>query len=394
MLIYSQLSAGLQQRLAQLALLQQRAAVLARLPALTLTKGKPVRWAATPAPLLLRQVMLLATLDDQPRLSALLLRNWFQHKRELYYHVRRALFRRSYRLPAPSVLPVPATTVMRLAPKDVGPGGRFFCPDGQPVPDTDASAEECTLMAELLGWCVRRPGPTELDCTNERVDCLRMGYEAHRMFEEMLTSVLTALPPTAEAAQLARQGMFPLTLDAETGRDLNWPEYRPTLAAVLASLYRVAHRPAPALEHVFSKQELDEVLDQLEDFARASLFMADTRAWLLESLGQVQRVRHRQQPDFAALAPVHAWARELAARIMPDTGGDALQAVWQEARPLLALLDAIEDPDHFGALAPLDEQAADMQALEAAVPPACFTALLLRKLLLPEASATEVPAVS
>jgi len=164
-LIYRHLSPLLQQRVVQLALLQQRAAVLARLPAITLTKGKPVRWAATPAPLLLRQVMMLASLDESAKLSALLLRNWFQHKRELRNRVRQALYDRHYPVPALGVLPVPAETVLRLLPADRGPGpdGPFFVPGGEPPVMADASPEEVTLMAELSGWCVRRPEPEELD---------------------------------------------------------------------------------------------------------------------------------------------------------------------------------------------------------------------------------------
>ena len=245
--IYAQLSAPLQQRLAQLALLQQRAAVLARLPALTLAKGKPVRWAATPAPMLLKQVMVLAALDGAPRLSALLLHNWFQHKMELCYQVRRALISNNYLVPPVGVLPRPSATVMRLDPRDVGPGdtGRFFYPSLQPLGEMDATPEEVTLMAGLLGWCVRRPGLNELDDNDERVRFLKLTYRSLEYFEDMLADVLASLPAAAPAAQAAARGELPAEVDEAFEKTLNWAE-RYRLFLPLRDSMCVALEPAPA----------------------------------------------------------------------------------------------------------------------------------------------------
>ena len=378
-LVYRQLTPGLQQRLAQLALLQQRATVLARLPAVTLSKGKPVRWAGVPAPLLLRQVMVLAALDGEHRLSALLLRNWFQHKVELCGLVRRALQSQNYLVPPLGVLPQPAAAVRRLSPRDLGPApaNDLFYPAGAPLPGTAASPEEGTLMAELLGWCARRPGPDELAADN-RGNYLRTAYQALGYFEDLLADLLDTAP-ASPAGQLAARGELPAIVDAATETALNWTERYELYRALRDALHKLTGQPEPGLDAPIYRTELEGLVERVEAIDRSEGFREDTQHWMLDALAQVERVRHKQQPDFTPLAAVHAQARALAERA---AAGDDLGAlIMEHVMPLMALLDWIRVP---GRLDQLDPQSEELRQLEAAVPPAVFNALLLHKLTVAE----------
>lgn len=381
--IYGQLSPLLQQRLAQLALLQQRAAVLARLPALTLAKGKPVRWATTPAPLLLKQVMVLAALDGAPRLSALLLHNWFQHKMELCYQVRKTLINNNYLVPPVGVMPRPSATVMRLDPRDVGPGdtGRFFCPNHHPLGEVEATPEEVTLMAELLGWCVRRPGLNELDDRDESITFLKLTYQSLGYFEDMLADALATLPATAPAAQAAARGELPAEVGAAFEQALNWTERYRLFLPLRDSMCAVLE-PAPDPDSPVCRADLAAAVIRAESLTRIWLARAGARRWMLDALAEVGRVRHSQVPDFSSLAAVHAMASTLTTRVeaADDTTEEdrlALPALMEEIRPLLALLDWIHAPGQLDKLAADDP---DMLNFEAAFPAGVLNALLLRKL--------------
>lgn len=377
--IYKQLTPPLQQRLTQLALLQQRAALLARMPAMTLTKGKPVRWAATPAPLLLRQVQLLAANDDHPKLSALILRNWFQHKMELHHQVWRSLCNHNYPVPQPAVLPELAPSLLRVNAGDRGPGPQhlFYYPDGLPLPDSTATPEEVTLMAELLGWCVHRPSEAEVNDSTEPGRLLKAAYGSQRVFVDQLAKLRATVPAASPAGQLLAQGVVPLVLDAASQQALRWDTIYGMLLDVRDHLYSLAEMPTegvPVTEAGFM-----EGLDKAEERVSGWLFQVNIQTWMLNALALVLRTRHRQQPDFAPLQEVHARARDLTTRVAgcDKEGGEKIDELMLETQPLLALLDFIHVPSRLQAL---DPQAPELLELHNGLPPAVVNALLLHKL--------------
>lgn len=380
--IYKQLTPALQQRLTQLALLQQRTALLARMPAMTLTKGKPVRWAATPAPLLLHQVKVLAADADYPKLSALILRNWFQHKMELYYQVRRSLMW-AYLLPISNheVLPEPANAVLRLPEKYREPATapRFYTLDAKILPECTASPEEVTLMAELLGWSVGRPALHEVPADGEHLDWVRMAYQTLEHMHILLDDVLTRVPATEPAALLVAQGEIPTSLDPATEQGLNWGELYPAFRRLYNNIFKATTQPAPSPDAPMRLADLEAAVDRIETITSSGVIRLNAKAWLVESLGELLEVCHIHQPDFAPVAALHTQARELRARVEAEDPQrtNNLAALMRETSPLLALIEFINSPSR---LDQTDKYSKRLQELEAVVAPALFNALLLRKL--------------
>ena len=392
--IFGGLSPGLQQRLAQFALLQQRTAVLACLPRLTLTRGRPVRWAATPMPVLVSQVVLLAGRHSvSPHLSELLLHNWFLHKGELHYLVRNSLRARGYHVPPSGVLPRFSEWAMRLDPDDRRPvpGGKpVFCPDGEALPDTaGSSAEEATLMAGLLGWPARRPAPEELPPFGPWRECLSTAYQALSRVRELVQDARPLLRPgTAAAAALAR-GELPAEMDPITEKKLNWRACYEAFLGLWGALYKVAGQPAPDPASPLRTADLVAVVDTIETHGRAAWKIQQTGEWLAQVLADLQGIYHRTQPDFAPLVAFRAQVRTLAEGLpavlaAPENG--ALADCLTEAMPLMGLhdliirptaLDEVPDPEAIDPAA--DER---LQAIGAGLAPALRTALLLGKLAL------------
>lgn len=389
--IYQQLTSGLQQRVAQLALLQQRAAVLARLPTIVIAKGKPTRWAATPPPVLLQQVQILAK-GSCPRLNELLLSNWFLHKADLRQAVRLALCQHGYFVPNAGLLPRPNPHAVPLRPDDVHPSGPSgpltFWPEGQPVPELAGFApEEVLLMADLMGWCAYRPTRAELPATPVFFDSLGILYDALTRVTQMLDFART-LPPDAPAAQAAaRYELLPEAGEAAE-KALNWTVTYQALLPLLISLYEMVELPPTATADVIAVAEVEAAATRCEQLARYFLYRHEGSEWLAEVLTDTLRIGHVSQPDFAPLRDVHALALALHERLAPalvdgvDPG--LFEDLTTEIEPLFSLLRWITNPAH---LADLPEGAPQLAALEATVPPAVVTALLMQKLVVKPAPA-------
>ena len=389
--IYRQLSPGLQQRVAHLALLQQRAAVLARLPTVVIAKGKPTRWAATPAPVLLQQVQILAK-GAYPRLNELLLSNWFLHKADLRQAVRQALCQHGYFVLSTGLLPRPCAHAVPLRPEDVQPSGPngplTFRPEGQPVPELAGFApEEVLLMADLMGWCAYRPTRAELPATPAFFDSLGVLYDALTRVTQML-DFARALPPDAPAAQAAaRHELLPEAGEAAE-KALNWAATYQALLPLLISLYEMVELPPTATADVIAVTEVEAAATKCEQLARYFLYRHEGGGWLAEVLSDALRIGHVSQPDFAPLRDVHALALALHERLAPALVDGADPGLFEdlttEIEPLFSLLRWITNPAR---LADLPEGDPHLAALEAAVPPAVVTALLMQKLVVKPAPA-------
>jgi|GEM_PF-2341537 len=384
--IYPLLLPNLQVKLAQLALLTQRVAVLAALPSRVSSKGRPVTWASLPAPELLRHVVHLAGQRNCSGLTRLLLRTWFRKKPELRVAVYNALDEGHYPLPPLADCAEPSLYNLHLGESDISKQGQhfYFYPKGQPVPGTaEASAEEATLMAHLLGWSVLNCVPDEVPPGEESLAAVAESSGTLREITAAVMWLMPQLPPAL--ADTARQGILSPELATYWPND-NWPTIVSSLQSMRTTYQEILHLPVSPPEIPVSLPELTRTLETMEQQLVGHCIYDQHRALALALLARVDDLTHRQQPDFAPLATLRERTAALRARFDTEWPADhnTMPPPWPEAwalvqlarayRPLLRL---VEHPDELNQL---DETSEAYQHLEAHTPPGVLNALLLRKL--------------
>ena len=386
--IFPLLLPNLQTKIAQYALLTHRAAVLAAMPVVPAGKGRPTHWPTQPAPVLLQSVVHYAGQPRAAKLGRVLLRAWFQKKTELREAVYSALDEAGYPLPTLTPDLAPSPWHARLVPEDTRREGEmtFFYPAGQPVPDAaDASPEEITLMAHLLGWSVLVPVVGE---TPPEAPTLHVVAEAHHLllvFREVLHRLSERMPPAL--AEVVARGELPDEVAPYWHDD--WATMRNVLSGMRTVLQEALHEPETSAEALLTLDEFHALVQRLETVGTNEYLAVRQREAALVLLTRVERLRHRHQPDFAPLAALRErtaatraafeaeWPLDEAARAATPLTTERvheLLALADVYRPLLRLANRPAE------LAHIDETSEDYQRLEAAVPSGVLNALLLRKL--------------
>lgn len=338
----------------------------------------------------------------------------------------------------------------RSVPRDDEPGraNHYFYPAGQPLLDGQQD-EAVALMAYLLGWSVLTTTEEEETAPTPAADAAPplpgddepalLALEAR--FNQLSPAETEAIPPRESALLVARsrervrrstqavvarhhagttppprgplpeglldsvdglQGYATVLADdlAALADQLRRGELPATLAAAaddlafVHTLYEAMYinmarylgpvvLPPAEGRAVAALHEVRVAADRVSQASRG----AAVRAAALHQLARLAEVRHRSVPDFAALAEVQAQGRALAAAVAAADDAalpaDA-RALHAGTHPFATLLGLAADPD---ALDQLDEQSAAFESLEASLPRALVTALLLRKLELPAALA-------
>jgi len=147
------LSSPLKRKLAQMAINQARTSLLKALPSQHPATGRSYAWSASTVPVLLDGVVRFGAFE-QSKVSRIILESWYQQQKRLCKQVADALRAAGYRVAiTPSTKPVASARVESLREEDITKRDNktFFYPAGQPVAG-EASDEEVTLMAALLGW--------------------------------------------------------------------------------------------------------------------------------------------------------------------------------------------------------------------------------------------------
>lgn len=331
-------------------------------------------------------------------------------------------------------------------PDDPDGHQHFFYPAGQPLL-AGKQDEEVSVMAYFLGWSVlteddaeeaprRTPAAKALPGDDEPE---LLALEAR--FEQLSEDEIRAIPPRESALLVARSqqqalwvlqgivaehhaGTYRANGDAQEVAVAHYLEDLQAHAAELADQLtetadqlRRGELPATLnseneqLAYLHTWYEAwsirlgsflgPVILPPAEGRTVAALFDlaatvrqassgAAVREAVLALLAQLARLQHRSQPDFAPLAEVQAQAQALAAELEAAEPADlpvAAAALHQGTHPWATLWRLASDAT---ALEHVDEQSAEFQALEAALPRALVTALLLRKLE-PAASAETQP---
>lgn len=151
---YGSISAPLQRRLAQLTIAKYRTSLLQTLPPRH-PNGQSYNWGKKPPKELLDGTIYFGV-NGQPKVSRLLLETWYQQQRDLRQQVATSLRAGSYEVAAVTgTKPVVMSRVKELQQEDIlrREEGSFYYPGGQPL-SVEATDEEVTLMAALLGWSV------------------------------------------------------------------------------------------------------------------------------------------------------------------------------------------------------------------------------------------------
>ena len=326
---------------------------------------------------------------------------------------------------------------------DPGRSQHYFRPAGQPLLNGQQD-EAVTLMAHLLGWSVlssktapgeAAPEPAEAPPASEspalpgddepevvaleasfgelsaaeieaippRESALLVARSRQRLRHRLLTVVEqhhagTMPPPQGELGEevvntipnLASYATDLADALAGTAEALRRGELPPTLAAEVQELslihllfdalyIRIAGHlgpvvlPAPEGRTVAALHDLAATVREAGNSTAA-------RASAMGHLARLLRLRHRTLPDFAPLAEVQAQAQALTAELTAAPDAElpaAARTLHSGAHPWVLLLRLAGDAE---ALEQLDDQAEAFQALEAALPRALVTALLLRKL--------------
>jgi len=392
--IFPLLQPSLQTKIAQYALLAHRAAVLAALPGVPASKGRPTYWATQPPPRLLQAVVRYAGQPDTAKVAKVLLRAWFQKKTGLRAAVHRALEAAGYPVPTLTADLEPSPWHARLAPEDVMQQRTLdvFSPKGQPVPEAaEAGLEEVTLMAHLLGWSVLTavvgeipPGVPALNtAANGYRQLLELKTEFHRLAEQM--------PP--DLAERVRQGELPdeMAVYWEDG-EADWLRVRQALINMRTVYQRSLEEPEMPETAPLTYTELDRLMACMETTGVGEYLTMRRREAALKLLLRVDGLRHRQQPDFAPLAALRertaatraAFAAEWHEFPLDKEELAAFGLTKDRIRELLAQAEVyqllLHLTDHPEQLAYLDETSEAFRALEAAVPSGVLNALLLRKL--------------
>ncbi|QNH62774.1 AAA family ATPase [Hymenobacter sediminicola] len=148
---YRYISNTLKRKIASLTIASSRTSILRSLPQRHPETGQVYAWSNSSHKSLLESVIYYGT-HGQPKVSKLLLDSWYQQQKILRRQVSNALREAGYSIPAvPSQKP--AQIVKSLIKTDVLQRGeeQFFYPAGSSLM-VDATDEEVTLMAALLGW--------------------------------------------------------------------------------------------------------------------------------------------------------------------------------------------------------------------------------------------------
>jgi hypothetical protein len=384
--IFPLLAPSLQAKLAQYALLTQRAAVLAALPVMPNGKGRSIQWATQPPPELLRNVVYFAGKAAAPKVGRLLLRLWFQKKPELRAAVHRALEAENYPLPLLADCTEPSRYNVRLGPDDIRQqeAQLFFYPHQHPVPGAaGASAEEVTLMAHLLGWTVLPQTASEIPPAAPGLQKVADYYEVVQDVGLVARRLLACLPPELAAAV---QGGTIIEELAPYWPDDSWASMHTTLSNTRTGLQKLLDKPLSPAEAPLHLPELTQLLEGLEGQYIGHYIHAQHRRLALDVLARVDGLRHQQQSDFAPLAALREHTAALRAIFETEWPDDkeAVYPPWARVLELVAqarvyrlLLHLVQHPAE---LATLDETSEDYQQLEAATPPGVLNALLLRRL--------------
>lgn len=385
--IFPLLVSSLQTKLAQYALLTHRAAVLAALPTLPTGKGVGTRWASEPAPKLLKAVVHFAGQPGSPKVARLLLRVWFQKKTELRAVVYQALEKAGYPLPPLAEMTEPCPWNVPLGSVDVLHQGEmyFFYPAGQRISGADeASLEEISLMAHLLGWSILSPVMNETPPGFHHLHVVAGCYTMVAIFRDFMRRLTDEMPADLPLRAEVLGGALPDEAAAYWSED--WPQMRDSFAKARTTMQEALADPLTPPEAILTLSELESLLRRLQRQAVHEFVCQRYRQGAENLLTQVESLRHRQQPDFAPLAALRE--RTAAVRTNLAAGwpeGKAVDGITQArlaellnpASAYRLLLQLVENP---AALDALDEASEDFQELEAALPSGVLNALLLRKL--------------
>ena len=428
---YQVLSSPLKRKLAQMAIGQARTSLLKALPARHPTTGRPYSWSASTYSAILEGVVWYGGLE-QSKVGRIILDSWYQQQKRLCKQVADALRVASYRVTiTPSTKPVASTRVESLRAEDITERDDkpFFYPGGQPVAG-EASDEEVTLMAALLGWSAYAPdvSPTQNpdageesedtgDTVQESVislmeDGVGDGMELAEPAETSLSAsggkdideysheqpgedatLAAGLNELAQAATILadridqyshqlRAGELPASFEPAAAELATLQQRYETLATRLLSAAAplLTAGVVPALPATASTAYLQLVHTEWLDNQQTALHAQARRQAALATLAQVGCIRLQTSAAFKPLLEVQASASALMAAIGATAASEehpAIAELLAGSHPLALLLRLAADPDAARAE---EEEGEVALALEDALPRALVLALFRGRL--------------
>lgn len=434
---YGSISAPLQRRLAQLTIAKYRTSLLQTLPPRH-PNGQSYNWGKKPPKELLDGTIYFGV-NGQPKISRLLLETWYQQQRELRQQVATSLRTGSYEVAAvPGTKPVVMSRVKELRQEDIlrREEGRFYYPGGQPL-SVEATDEEVTLMAAMLGWSVLAVVPETNSALNAAVNAellapttlkpltssllnefrpMPSDAARHRVLPppELVESLLdapelaqeqlpqppsTAVTLTAEelvdlaaaATELAGQlkayahqleaGELPASLMPQAAAlTVLHERYEAALAGIAAAGTLTTALVLPAPPRLPTLDYLRRALEVIEA-AQQAVQQADVQQKkALEVLAQVLTLQHKAGPASVLLAEVFAQAHALLtelADLLPTDKHPASAALAEGTHALAQLVSLAAKPYEVSLL---EESDPIPQALFATLPGSVVSALLRGRL--------------
>lgn len=425
------LSLTLKRKLAQMAISQARTSLLKALPARHPTTGRPYSWSSSTPIMLLDGVVLFGGLE-QSKVSRIILESWYQQQKRLCKQVAETLRVVGYRVAiTPSTKPVASARVEALRAVDITErdNKKFFYPAGQPMAG-EASDEEVTLMAALLGWSAysldvsqaQEPAPGEESkdknitvqesTMNSMEDGADAGMEQAKANEtspsasdgnavdEYLheqpgedATVAASLDELAQAASVLADRIDQYTYQLRAGE---LPaDFEPAVME-LAKLQQSYKMIAIGLLDAAAPLLTSGILPSPPATASVAYLQLVHAEWVanqqlalhtqtrqqaaLATLEQVGRIRLQTSAAFKPLAEVHANAAALMAEIeatAPFEEHPAIAELVAGSHPLALLLRLAADPDAAKAE---EEESEVAQALGDALPGALVLALFRGRL--------------
>jgi len=420
------LSLPLKRKLAQMAISQARTSLLKALPGRHPTTGRAFAWSNYTPSALLDGVVRHGTLD-QSKVGRIILESWYKQQKRLCKQVTDALRAANYAVAiTPSTKPVASPRVEPLREEDIieRDNKPFFYPAGQPM-SGEASDEEITLMAALLGWSAytlsdnpapdanpvdeetdetamednepeAAPSTTEWPTTTALENSQPSAVAAAELMEDHVVIAADAVPSIealeAAATQLAEQlsqlaqqllaGELPedfqlIAVDLAALRQryqLLAAEWQPLTAPLLAIGTLPPPPIRPSIGYLRVMQEMWLAGQQVAQQTAVRQHAA------LDLLIQVARIRYLAAPEFRPLAEVQATASVLAANIAavePPAEHHETAELVAGTHPLALLLQLAADSEAAQAV---DEEGEVAHILEAALPPKLVLALLRGRL--------------
>ena len=446
---YAAISLPLQRRLAQLTIAKYRTSLLQTLPARH-SNGRPYNWGKKPSKELLDGTTYFGA-NGQPKVSRLLLETWYQQQRGLRQQVAASLQAAAYEVAAvPGTKPVAISRVKVLNKQDISrrEEGSFYYPSGQPLA-VEATDEEVTLMAALLGWSVLdipsvADAPLDVDVkaaltstadkpTNEALlNMFRPASNGATILEAPQQPALS--DDSSGASRIAQEELFlpPPTavtlvsleeLDAlaaaatelagqlkEYGQQLEAGELPPSLVLQTAALTALHGRYKVALASITVAGTLTHTLvlpatpqPPTLDYLRRALIDIETTQQAIQQadvqqkkalgvLAQVLTLRHKAEPASVLLVEVFAQAHtllnELASQL-PPAKHPARVALADGTHILAQLVRLVANPTEAETL---EESDPIPQALFATLPGSVVSALLRGRLILEQEASSHTTA--